>query len=154
WRSLLRICAPEIFPVYVQLSIPRGAISNADLQSRLEHLGGANQFPAPLLELGRRSSPDAPHGLGAVPSRLQADLRQADRQAVAAALQAVFQAADDRLRREDQRGVDGDVDAATQIRRLVRRLVMRIDQAERVDLLEHAFGTEGSLASIVDTIVM
>jgi predicted KAP-like P-loop ATPase len=154
WRSLLRICAPEIFSVYVQLSIPRGAISNADLQSRLDHIGDANQFAATLLELARDSSPDAPQRLRAFLERLEAHLEQADGEDVASALQAVFQAADDLLRREDQRGVDGDVDAATQIRRLVRRLVMRIDQTERVGLLEHAFGTEGSLATIVDTIVM
>jgi predicted KAP-like P-loop ATPase len=155
WRPHLRIAAEEIFPVFLQLSVPRGSISNADLQSRLDHIGDANQFAATLLELARDSNPDAPARLRAFLERLESHVGEhASTDEVASALRAVFQAADDLLRREDLRGVESGIDAQTQIRRLVRRLLQRIDQSERVSLLEHAFASEASLAAIVDTVIM
>jgi predicted KAP-like P-loop ATPase len=155
WRPRLRIASADVFPVYVQLAIPRGAISNADLQSRLEHIGDSNQFAATLLELARDSQPDSPARLRAFLERLENHVGQnASGDEIASALRAVYQAADDLLRREDTRGTESGIDAQTQVRRLVRRLASSVEQADRVQLLEHAFGLDASLASIVDTVVM
>ena len=49
----------------------RGAISNADLQSKLEHFGDTNQFAATLLELAREPGPDASGRLQAFMGRLE-----------------------------------------------------------------------------------
>ena len=70
------------------------------------------------------------------------------------ALRAIFQAADDLLRREDQAGSEGSIDAQAQIRRIVRRFVLQIEPGERVNLLESTFAAGASLATIVDTVVM
>ena len=155
WRPNLRVCAAELFPVYFQLSIPVGAISNADLQSRLEHLDDPAQFAAILLELARDSRPDAPARLRAFLERLESHVGDnASGEEVESALRAIFQAADDLLRREDQAGIEGSMDAQTQIRRIVRRFVLQIEQGERVELLESTFAAGASLATIVDTVVM
>jgi predicted KAP-like P-loop ATPase len=154
WRGNLRVCAAELFPVYFQLSIPVGAISNADLQSRLEHLDDPAQFAAILLELARDSRPDASARLRAFLERLESHIGDnASGEEIESALRAIFQAADDLLRREDNTGVEGSVDAQTQIRRIVRRFVCSIEQGERVELLESVFAADGSLAMIVDTVV-
>ncbi len=155
WRGNLRVCAEELFPIYFQLAIPLGAISNADLQSRLEHLDDPNQFAAILLELARDSRPDAGARLRAFLERLETHVGDnATGEEVASALRALFQAADDLLRREDQRGVEGPIDIQTQLRRIIRRFVSQIEPGERVELLESTFAAEGSLACAVDTVVM
>ena len=155
WRGNLRVCTAELFPVYFQLSIPVGAISNADLQSRLEHLDDPAQFAAILLELARDSRPDAPARLRAFLERLETHIGDnASGEEVESALRAIFQAADDLLRREDQAGSEGSMDAQAQIRRIVRRFVLQIEPGERVELLETTFAAGASLATIVDTVVM
>jgi predicted KAP-like P-loop ATPase len=155
WRGNLRVCAEELYPVYFQLAIPLGAISNADLQSRLEHLDDPNQFAAILLELARDSRPDAGARLRAFLERLESHVGEnATGEEVASALRALFQAADDLLRREDQRGVEGQIDIQTQLRRIIRRFVSQIEPGERVELLESTIAAEGSLACAVDTVVM
>ncbi len=153
WRTLLLVCAEEIFPVYFQLSIPTGAISNADLQSRLEFVGDTNQFSATLLELARDSHPDAGARLRAFLQRLEAHIsEQVEPDQVAPTFQAVFQAADELLRRE-QRG-EQSFGAQESIRRIVRQLLLRVEAEQRLDELELLIGSGSSIATVVDTVMM
>ncbi len=153
WAPLLLVASADLFPVYFQLAVPRGGISNADLQSKLEHFGDTNQFAATLLELARDSSPDAPARLQAFLQRLETHIGEvASREELEAAMRAVFQAADDLLRRE----VSGrlELDMQQHLRRVVRRLLLEVEQVERVSLLEEALGGGGSIATITDVVIM
>ena len=153
WRPLLLVASEDVFPVYFQLAIPRGGISNADLQSKLESFGDTNQFAATLLELARDSSPDASQRLQAFLGRLENHIGDsASREELEASMRALFQAADDLLRREESGR--GDLDSAQSLRRIVRRLLGEVEQADRVSLLEEGFGTGASIATITDIVIM
>jgi predicted KAP-like P-loop ATPase len=153
WSPLLLVASADVFPVYFQLAVPRGGISNADLQSKLEHFGDTNQFAATLLELARDSSPDAPARLQAFLQRLETHIGDAaSREELEAAMRAVFQAADDLLRREESGRLD--LDMQQHLRRVVRRLLLEVEQVERVSLLEEALGGGGSIATITDVVIM
>ena len=67
-------------------------------------------------------------------------------------MRALFQAADDLLRREESGR--GDVDSAQSLRRIVRRLLTEVEQNDRVSLLEEGFGTGASIATITDIVIM
>ena len=153
WAALLLVASADVFPVYFQLAVPKGAISNADLQSKLEHFGDTNQFAATLLELARDSAPDAPARLQAFLQRLEMHIGEsASRDELEAAMRAVFQAADDLLRREESGRMD--LDMQQHLRRVVRRLLLEVEQTERVSLLEEALGGGGSIATVTDVVIM
>ena len=137
WRTLLLVASEETFPVYFQLAIPSGGISNADLASKLEHFGDTNQFAATLIELARDPGPDAPQRLQAFLSRLENHIGESgEREELEAAMRALFQAANELLRREESGRLD--IDISQHLRRIVRRLLLQVEQDERVSLLEEA----------------
>ena len=151
WRSLLLLACEEVFPVYFQLAVPRGAISNADLQSKLEHFGDTNQFAATLLELAREPGPDASGRLQAFMGRLENHIGEnATAEELQAAVRGLFQVADELLRGEESGRIA--IDAQTHLRRLVRQLLLSVGQDQRVALLEEGLG--GSVATIADVVVM
>ncbi|HEY0389698.1 MAG TPA: P-loop NTPase fold protein [Gaiellales bacterium] len=153
WRPLLLVASEDVFPVYFQLAIPSGGISNADLQSKLESFGDTNQFAATLLELARDSSPDASQRLEAFLGRLENHIGESgSREELEASMRALFQAADDLLRREESGR--GDIDIVQSLRRIVRRLLVVVEGDERVKLLEEGFGTGASIATITDIVIM
>jgi predicted KAP-like P-loop ATPase len=153
WAALLLVASADVFPVYFQLAVPKGGISNADLQSKLEHFGDTNQFAATLLELARDSSPDAPARLQAFLQRLESHIGEtASREELEAAMRAVFQAADDLLRREESGRLD--LDMQQHLRRIVQRLLLEVEQSERISLLEEALGAGGSIATTTDVVIM
>jgi len=67
-------------------------------------------------------------------------------------MRAVFQAADDLLRREESGRID--LDMQEHLRRVVRRLLLEVEQTERVSLLEEALGGGGSIATVTDVVIM
>ena len=153
WRTLLLVASEETFPVYFQLAIPSGGISNADLASKLEHFGDTNQFAATLIELARDPGPDAPQRLQAFLSRLENHIGESgEREELEAAMRALFQAANELLRREESGRLD--IDISQHLRRIVRRLLLQVEQDERVSLLEEAIGSGGSIATTTDIVIM
>jgi predicted KAP-like P-loop ATPase len=153
WRPLLLVASEDIFPVYFQLAVPRGAISNADLNEKLEHFGDTNQFAAALLELVRDSRPDAGARLQAFLQRLENHVGETtDREELEGAMRALFQAADDLLRREESGRVD--VDSQRHLRRIVRRGLTQVGQDDRLALLEEVLAGGGSIATTTDIVMM
>jgi predicted KAP-like P-loop ATPase len=153
WRTLLLVASEETFPVYFQLAIPHGGISNADLASKLEHFGDTNQFSATLLELARDSGPDAGQRLQAFLGRLENHIGDSgEREDLEAAMRALFQSADELLRREESGRFE--IDMSQHLRRIVRRLLFQVEQGERVSLLEEGFGSGGSIATMTDVVTM
>jgi len=151
WRPLLLLASEDVFPVYVQLAVPRGSISNADLQSKLENFGDTNQFAATLLELARDPSPDASPRLQAFMGRLENHIgEEAEPEELRATARGLFQVADELLRAEESGRIA--VDAQAQLRRVVRRLLLSVSPDERVGLFEECLG--GSVATIADVVVM
>ena len=104
-------------------------------------------------QLARDSHPDAGARLRAFLQRLEAHIsEQVEPDQVAPTFQAVFQAADELLRRE-QRG-EQSFGAQESIRRIVRQLLLRVEAEQRLDELELLIGSGSSIATVVDTVMM
>jgi predicted KAP-like P-loop ATPase len=58
WRKRLRICSPDIFPIFFHLALPLGDISNAEIMVILSLADNPQEFSARLLELAAQARPD------------------------------------------------------------------------------------------------
>ena len=67
-------------------------------------------------------------------------------------MRALFQAANELLRREESGRLD--IDISQHLRRIVRRLLLQVEQDERVSLLEEGIGSGGSIATTTDIVIM
>lgn len=54
WRRKLRVCSPDVFPVFFRFSLPTGAIGAADLQALLAVAGDACAIARRLKELSQQ----------------------------------------------------------------------------------------------------
>jgi len=58
WRKQVRICSPDIFPIFFHLALPQGDISNAEIMVILSLADNPQEFSARLLELASQARPD------------------------------------------------------------------------------------------------
>jgi predicted KAP-like P-loop ATPase len=58
WRKQLRICSPDIFPIFFHLALPLGDVSNAEIRVILSLADNPQEFSARLLELASQARPD------------------------------------------------------------------------------------------------
>jgi predicted KAP-like P-loop ATPase len=58
WRKQLRICSPDIFPIFFHLALPQGDISNAEIMVILSLADNPQEFSARLLDLASQARPD------------------------------------------------------------------------------------------------
>ncbi len=58
WRKQLRICSPDIFPIFFHLALPQGDISTAEIMVILSLADNPQEFSARLLELASQARPD------------------------------------------------------------------------------------------------
>jgi predicted KAP-like P-loop ATPase len=58
WRKQLRICSPDIFPIFFHLALPQGDISTAEIMVILSLADTPQEFSARLLELAAQARPD------------------------------------------------------------------------------------------------
>jgi predicted KAP-like P-loop ATPase len=58
WRKRLRICSPELFPIYFHLALPPGTISHGEIMAILSLVNDPQAFSARLLELADQVRPD------------------------------------------------------------------------------------------------
>ncbi len=58
WRRELRVCSPDIFPVYFRLSIPEGEVSAALVRAAIADAGDPAAFGKRLMELAKGKRPD------------------------------------------------------------------------------------------------
>jgi predicted KAP-like P-loop ATPase len=70
WRKQLRICSPDIFPIYFHLALPQGAVSNAEIMAILSLVDNPEAFSAHLLELATQIRPDGRSRLNALLERV------------------------------------------------------------------------------------
>jgi predicted KAP-like P-loop ATPase len=70
WRKQLRICSPDIFPIYFHLALPQGTISSGEIMAILSLVDEPQAFAARLLELAAQMRPDGRNRLNAFLERM------------------------------------------------------------------------------------
>lgn len=150
WRKQLRICSPDIFPIYFRLSLPEGQISNNEMKSILALAGDAVVFAEKLIQFSLQKRPDGGTRVSEVLERLL-DYTEKDIpfEHIPSILQALFNIGDKLLLEEDKGkglfGFGNDV----RIGWIFFQLLQRFDnQEKRYEILKHAF-SEGEAASMI-----
>jgi len=150
WRKQLRICSPDIFPIYFRLSLPEGQISNEEMKSILALAEDADVFGEKLIQFSLQKRPDGGTRVSEVLERLL-DYTEKDIpfDQIPQILRALFSVGDKLLIEEDEgRGLYGfgnDMRIGWIFFQLLRRFG---NQEERYEVLKEVF-SEGEAVSMI-----
>ncbi len=155
WRRDLRICDPEVFPVYFALAVNAGDISNSEMQTFLANAGNRDWLSAELLKLAQELRPDGKTRASALLERLW-DYTQRDIpiENIDPILGTLSEVGDD-LDIPEDRGV-GFADVGNDVRmgRIVWQLVKRLDAASRFEVLRRAVESGRALSFIQHELIV
>jgi predicted KAP-like P-loop ATPase len=155
WRRELRICSPDIAPVYFRLALPEGGVSNAEMKALLALARDPNAFGARLLELSNQKRPDGTTRARAFLERLEDFTeREIPLRDIAAVVACLLDVGDGLLRPEDERRAMFDFDNSTRIGRLVLQLLPRLDQPGRAAVLGRAVADGRAVSTIVHEVAV
>lgn len=154
WRVQLRICSPDVFPVYFRLSVSRDSISEEEMREWLSLAEDPDSFGQRLLELADQERRD-----GTTRARIAVD--RLDDYAheelpdgyVLPVIDAIFRVGSDLL--ASMEGAKGMYDFGADIRvgRVLVTLLRRLGEEERLDTLERVISDGGS-ASLAENLTV
>jgi predicted KAP-like P-loop ATPase len=150
WRKGLRVCAPELLPVYFRLAIPEGSLSNAEMTAILAEADDSEEFGARLVQLSRQLRPDGTTRVRAFLERLEDYTAEEIRsEAIPSIFKALFAVGDQLLVPEDeQRGI---LDFGNDMRmgRVIFQLLRRLDEPQRFKALKDAISQGQAISTVV-----
>ena len=150
WRKKLRICSPEIFPIFFQLALPEGQISSIEMKSILSLAGNKEAFEENLIQLSQQIKSDGSTRVSDVLERLQ-DFTEKDIsiEQIPSILQALFNIGDKLLIEADKGkglfGIGNDIFIGQVMFQLLRRYG---SQEERYKVLKETI-SKGEAAEII-----
>jgi predicted KAP-like P-loop ATPase len=150
WRKKLRICSPDIFPIYFRLAVPEGEISNIEIQSILALTKNRESFKNKLLELSKQHRYDGSTRLSAFLERMVDYVEEIPKGDIPEILQAFFEVGDKLLLPEDEKVGLFSHGNDIRISRIILRLLKRYEtQNERFKLLKKTFSKGRAVSTIV-----
>lgn len=151
WRRQMRIVVPESFDVYFRLAVPTGKLTNQELQAIVSSAFDENRFATTLLNLAHTD----PSKLRTVLDRLQDFVSEEipidNIPAVVSTLISHGDEFDASAKQIPKTAFD--IPSSWYRYFLVVRLLQRIDEAARFQLLSHIFTTGAGLSSITDQLI-
>ena len=142
WRRERRVCDAQSFPVYVNLALPAGAVSNAELRAMLADAGRPGAFAAALLELAAEPRPGGRTRAGALLDRLQEETGAFPDAAIEPVVSALLDVGDRILSPEELDVAPGELGADVKAGRIIFHLLKRAGAPRSFELLQAAF-TQG-----------
>ena len=145
WRRQLRICAPEVFPVYFKLSLSLDAVSRADVDALLAATQSSVSFVNVLEAAARVKGADGVSKVPALLERFMDHLEEIDEAAAQTIIYALFEVGDKLLSRADQgEGIFG-LGNETRVERIAYHILKKIEPAQRTPLLKQALDQANAL---------
>lgn len=155
WRRDLRICSPEIFPVYFKLSVPEGEISNLEMKSILDLIDNQHAFSEKLIELSKQSRPD---GLTRLAGFLERMIDYADdipKEKIKNVLSVFYDIGDMLLVPEDESMGLFSFGNDIRIGRLTHQLIRRFETPEeRFNILKDVFSEGRAVYMVVHEVII
>lgn len=145
WKVQRRICSPDFFPVYFRLSVPRDSISEQEMREWLALADDPDAFGQRLLEFADQERRDGTTRAKVAIDRLDDYAHEELQSEYASSLiEAIFRVGSDLL--DAMEGAQGMMDFGADIRvgRVLVTLLRRLDETERIDVLEEAISDGGS----------
>ena len=150
WRKQLRVCSPDIAPIYFRLAIPEGNISNADMQAILSLTNDEGAFSARLVDLANQKRFDGTTRVRAFlewfPYYIDEDV-SFDR--TSSIIQAFCNVGDQLLKPEDENPNHWFLRTTDSIVRIVGHLLLPLDETQRFTLLREATIQGKAVSTIV-----
>lgn len=138
WQNQQRVCCPEIFPIYFRLTLSKADLSNTHIQAILASASDAELFGKKLIELSEQIRPDGTTQIRAFLEKLEeSTLKEIPTDCIPSVVEALFAVGEELLRSEDEpQTTMFDFGNEVRINRIILRLLYRLDQAARFELLK------------------
>ncbi len=149
WRRQLRICSLEIFPIYFRLALPEGDLSNAEIKAILALASDGKAFGEKLVELANQKRPDGMTQVRIFLERLEDYTeKEIPLNCIPSIVQALFNVGDQLLRSEDENRGMFDFGNEIRIGRVIYKLLRRLDEPARFEVLKEAISNGNALSTI------
>jgi predicted KAP-like P-loop ATPase len=154
WRKQLRICSPDIFPIFFHLALPQGDISNAEIMVILSLADNPQEFSARLLELAGQTRPDGFTRLHAFLGRVM-DYTGTEIavESIPSIFLSLFDVGDQFIRSEDEGSGKLPIGNDQRVAQITLQLLRRLPWETRFDALRQAI-TQGRAVFMSAKIVM
>lgn len=152
WRKQLRICSPEIFPIYFLLATPEGDIPQAEMKAILASAENSEAFGNELVGLTKKHRPDGSTKLSVFLEKME-DYTEKNipREHIPNILDAFFNIGDKLLVPEDEGKGIFSWGNSTRIGRIIYQLLKRYDsEEERFNVLKDTI-SKGQAISVIVT---
>lgn len=150
WRRKLRVCSPEIFPVYFRLALSSGVISNSEMNVILSTTSNASRFEQELIRLTKEKRLDGTSKLREFLERLQDYTAEEIPEAnIPPIVDALFNVGDLLLLPEDEPNSMFSFGNDVNIGRVIYQLLKRFDEDKRFQTIKTAL-TNGAALSVAD----
>jgi len=154
WRVQRRICSPDVFPIYFRLTVPIDSISEAEMREWLALGGDPEAFGERLLEFATEGRRD-----GTTRARVAVDRlddyahEELPQEHVPSVVGAIFRVGSELLSlMEGARGMY-DFGADIRVGRVLVTLLRRLEDTERIDILDREISAGGS-ASLAENLTV
>lgn len=152
WRKQLRAASPEIFPIYFQFAVPKGALSQIEIQSTLALTDKSQEFGSKLIQLANQKQLDGTTRARALLERLQdytEDEESIPLDRIPSIIQALFEVGDKLCDADQHRRGMFDFGSDVQIGRVVWQLLKRLQKDNVFKVLKDAIENGNALGTIV-----
>jgi len=154
WRKQLRICSPDIFPIFFHLGLPQGDISNAEIMVILSLADNPQEFSARLLELAAQVRPDGFTRLHAFLDRVMDYTgKEIAVESIPSIFLSLFDVGDQFIRPEDEGSGKLPIGNDQRVAQIILQLLRRLPWETRVEALRQAI-TQGRAVFMSAKIVM
>jgi predicted KAP-like P-loop ATPase len=139
WRKRLRICSPDIFPIFFHLALPLGDISNAEIMIILSLADNPQEFSARLLELAVQARPDGYTRLHAFLDRVMDYTgKEIPVESIPSIFLSLFDVGDQFIRPEDEGSGKLPIGNDQRLAQIILQLLQRLPWDSRCEALRQA----------------
>jgi predicted KAP-like P-loop ATPase len=139
WRKQLRICSPDIFPIFFHLALPQGDISNAEIMVILSLANDPQEFSNRLLELATQARPDGFTRLHAFLDRVMDYTgKEIAVDSIPSIFLSLFDVGDEFIRPEDEGSGKLPIGNDQRMSQIILQLLRRLSWDGRFDALHQA----------------
>jgi predicted KAP-like P-loop ATPase len=143
WRKQLRICSPDIFPIFFHLALPQGDISNAEIMVILSLADHPEDFSGRLLELAAQARPDGFTRLHAFLDRVMDYTgKEIAVESIPSIFLSLFDVGDQFIRPEDEGSGKLPIGNDHRVIQIILQLLRRLPWENRFEALQQAI-TQG-----------
>jgi predicted KAP-like P-loop ATPase len=154
WRKHLRICSPEIFPIYFHLALPPGNISHGEIMTILSQVDNPQAFSERLLELTTQVRADGGTRLQAFLNRVMDYTgKEISPESIPSILLSFFDVGDQFSRTEDQSSGKLPIGNEQRLTQIILQLLRRLPEETRCEVLRAAITNGRAVFTIVRNVM-